>query len=122
MSTPVSGYATPGLVKAAGVAAAAATKIAFDTPLQISAGETRYFKVVADVTVAPASSSISTKILGDAAAVATAAAATVQGSSNFVWSGNTLGTSLVTDADWSNGFSVVGLPALGTDTTVLSKN
>jgi hypothetical protein len=122
MSQPAGSFATPGLVKAAGSAAAAGTKVAFDSALQIPAGQTRYFKVVATVTAAAAGNSISTKVLGDASAAALAIASTVQGSSNFVWSGNTNGTSALTTADWANGYSITGLPSLGTDTTVLSKN
>lgn len=120
-STPVAGFAS-GLLNTTGVNAAAATKVAFDSALQIPAGQTRYFKVVATVTAAAAGDSISTKILGDSAVYAVNTGANAKTNRNFVWSGNTLGTSALGDTDWTGGFSVVGLPALGTDTTVLSKN
>lgn len=120
-SIPVAGF-TSGLLNTTGVNAAAATKVAFDSALQVPAGQTRYFKVVATVTAAAAGNSISTKILGDSAVYALNTGANAKTNRNFVWSGNSQGTSALTATDWTGGFSIVGLPALGTDTTVLSKN
>jgi hypothetical protein len=128
MSQPVSGF-TSGQLNSAGVNAASATAVAINNgtgPLQIPAGSTRYFKVVATVTAAAAGNSITTRILGDATYAASANYTTQAAAKQFVWADNstiagssTLGAGT---ADWAGGYSVVGLPSLGTDSTVLSKN
>jgi hypothetical protein len=64
--------------------------------------------------------------LGDATYAASANYTTQAAAKQFVWADNstiagssTLGAGT---ADWAGGYSVVGLPSLGTDSTVLSKN
>ena len=119
-STIAPGTNPDGSVKLAGSAVNATTTVTFDAPLTVPAGQSRYFKVVEVVTAAAAGNSISTRVTGDAAFAAPAAAA---GAGNFVWSGNKGATpSTVATIDWNNGFNIVGLPASGTDVSVLSKN
>ncbi len=120
MSQPVAGFAS-GKLNTTGAALGAGTKVPFSAVLQIPAGATRYFKTVATVTAVATGNSISTKILGDSAYYAENTAANAKGANNFVWADDHNGATATGDAFWTNGFSVAGLPSLGTDTTVLSK-
>lgn len=129
LSTPISGPFTSGELLAAPGSITSGTDFnaVFSSPVTIPAGTTYYFKVISDVVgVDAAGESISTKLLGDAApvysGVQTAADADADANDDFIWSGNSYGTATtgagptpVTDVDWYNGFSVVGLPATDTD-------
>lgn len=83
------------------------------TPLQVSAGTTLYFAVVADVV--PGSSAttwaISATVLGDSAFDGMKAAASVSG--NFIWSPNATSVSTAATTDWTNGYGVPGLSSSG---------
>lgn len=134
-STPVSGLTADGRMLASNLAgtawASSATELEFyaqtsaaaSTTLQVPAGQTRYFEVRGSVSGATSGANIITTVLGDAAYPSLAAAtfdgtaAAIDGDTNddFIWSPNTTGTSLVTDADWVNGFGIVGLPSGGLD-------
>ena len=114
-STPVSGQASDGQVGAtvAGVVSGATNKtVVTSNPVQVSAGQTVYFELRADI-VPLTSASIVTKIFGDASAAASAIASTQNSASNFVWTPNTNGTSATSDADFVNGANVLGLPSAG---------
>ncbi len=97
--------------------------------LQIPAGSTYYFRVVATVTLtsSPTSGSITTTVLGDAAYPALAANMAVltgvDGDTNddFIWSPNATTTSDTTHVDWTNGYFVSGLPADNMDSSVIVK-
>jgi hypothetical protein len=118
-STAVSGQASDGLVGAASSSVSITggvgrTKVSDGTnnTVQVSAGQTVYFELRGDV-VPSASASIVTKILGDASSIAPSSAASAE-TSNFVWTPNTLGTSVPgTNVDFVNGANVVGLPSAG---------
>jgi len=129
-STPVSGISNTGQMLAADNTAWASattqlefyaqTSAAASTTIQIPAGQTRYFEVRGDVAVSGDGSATVT-LLGDAAFPSLAAAtfdgtaATIDGDANddFIWSPNTTGQAAVTDADWTNGFNVIGLSSSG---------
>lgn len=129
-STPVSGVQTDGGFMATAInpnAFPASTEHSFwaqtsaaaSTTVQVPAGTTRYFEVRGSVAGVTTGSSVVTTLLGDAGFPALAGfdgtATTIHNDSNndFIWSPNTDGASLVTDADWTNGFGVVGLPSGG---------
>ncbi len=134
-STPVSGLTADGRMLASNLGgtawASSATELEFyaqtsaaaSTTLQIPAGATRYFEVRGSVSGAVSGANVITTVLGDAAfpsfatTVFDGTAAAVDGDTNddFLWSPHTTGTSLVTDADWGNGFGIVGLPSGGLD-------
>ncbi|MDD4761428.1 MAG: peptidoglycan-binding domain-containing protein [Candidatus Pacebacteria bacterium] len=110
--------------------------------IQVPAGQTRYFKLVGDVTGKTATTTLSVNLLGDtyainsamtagddnftgasAGAYAFATTATIIHSSeynNFIWSDNATTTSGVSTYDWSNGYSVSGLPSAGMDSETLT--
>jgi len=116
--------------------------------IQVSAGQTRYFKLVGDITGKTATTTLSVNLLGDTYAISSAqnhtaatAADTFSGTSaaesgyafattatiihasemnNFIWSDNATTTSGVSTYDWSNGYAVSGLPAAGMDSETLT--
>lgn len=132
-STPVSGLTADGRMLATNNTAwaSSATELEFyaqtsgaaSTTLQIPAGQTRYFEVRGSVAGATSGASITTTLLGDAAYPSLAGfdstAALIDGDSNddMIWSPNTTGQAAVTDADWVNGFGIVGLPSAGQSVT-----
>lgn len=93
------------------------------TTIQVPAGGTRYFEVRGTVTaVASATSySVTATLDGDSAFPSLAAStfmgneATVDADTNddFIWSPNATTTSLVSHIDWTNGFTLQGLPSSG---------
>jgi hypothetical protein len=119
-SSPVSGQAPDGQIGAthAVVTTGAATSTAVTTnPIQVSAGQTVYFELRADV-VPFTGSSVVTTILGDAAGVSSASATSLEGTTNFfVWTPNTVGTAVKGDPYFVNGASVSGLPSSGFSAT-----
>jgi hypothetical protein len=126
-SSPVSGFSGGLLDSNSGNIATG--NVSFDlgtSELQIPAGGTRYFEVRIDATLSgTGTEQISTKIMGDSAeavgSTLTVAASTAVSAANFVWSGNATTTSESTHLDWTNGYSVPGLPAGGSATKTLQK-
>ena len=132
-STPVSGLTADGRMLSSNNTAWASsstqlefyaqTSAAASTTLQIPAGTTRYFEVVGSVSGATSGASITTTLLGDAAYPSlsgfdsTAALIDADTNDDVIWSPNTTGQSAVTDADWVNGFGLVGLPSGGNSVT-----
>lgn len=111
-------------------------ELEFSSVLDIPNGSTYYFKVVADVTFTPGttpSGFITTKLVGDSDYPSLSTLMTdettldaLSAGENFVWSPNsttTESTSALSRAklDWTGGFSVPGLPSIGTTGTTLSK-
>ena len=103
----------------------AQTSGAASTTVQVPAGQTRYFEVRGSVSGATSGASVTTTLLGDAAYPSLAAstfddtAANIDGDTNddVLWSPNTTGQAATTDADWVNGFGIVGLPSAGNSVT-----
>jgi trimeric autotransporter adhesin len=131
-SSPVSGFTNGQIVATvAGLVSSGDNAAALSSVLQIPEATTYYFKVVGDVALTAGSGtfsgSVTTRISGDAAYPAISGlmsyAATVQADTNddFVWSPNATTSSLSTHLDWSNGYSVSGLPSAGTDAFTISK-
>ena len=96
--------------------------------LTIPAGGTYYFKVTGDVTQVAGSTgsagTVTTKLTGDSAypSLATLMGVYAGGLGNFVWSPlSTTTTAATTNIDWTNGFTVPGLPSGGTDSFTLTK-
>lgn len=141
-SQPISGQAAGGLIGAAvaNITSNTAFYIAPTTnPISIPANSTIYFELTGAVALSGQTSySAVTTLLGDSAAATTltsgydvgtstkAANSSTQGKvaatgANFIWSGNSTTTSAfgaAKDVDWTNGFSVPGLPAAGLIKTV----
>lgn len=153
-------YGTSGLLNNGGLAVAGAAstgefEVLFNPnagsgstaeAIQVPAGQTRYFKLVGDITGATSSTTLSVNLLGDSydldmamdtgadtfsgTALATGAyaysyattAAIVHAadSNNFIWSDNATTTSGVSTYDWVNGYVVSGLPAAGMDSETLT--
>jgi len=134
-STPVSGLTADGRMLASNLAgtawASSATQLevtaqtaaAASTTVQIPAGQTRYFEVRGSVSGATSGANVITTLLGDAAFPALsgfdgtfdAINEEIGSNNDFIWSPNTTGTAVTGDADWVNGFGVVGLPSGGLD-------
>ncbi len=116
------GFSNPAPGTTGGVAVASPTLVGNTwtasfgaTPFEIPAGTTYYFLLKG--TVAAGSNqnyNVNTTLVGDASDLAPAMN-TVSGLSaqNFLWSPNSNSTSATTDADWSNGYGVTGLPSFG---------
>jgi len=132
-STTVGGSFTAGQVVATvtGLVSNGNNDAILSSILTISAGQTVYFKVVADVAqvagTTGSAGTVSTKIIGDSAydAAGTLAglmAVYATGLGNFVWSPlSTSTTASLVNADWTNGYQVTGLPSAGTDSFTLTK-
>ena len=126
-SQAISGQSTGGQIGStkAGVAAAAFTMApseAGHSPVQVPAGQTYYFELRGSVAGVQTGSSVVTTLLGDGAYGTTftsgyqaqnVAQATSSDSKNFVWSGNSTTTAGLFDTDWSDGYSIPGLPSSG---------
>ncbi|MDO8493327.1 MAG: hypothetical protein Q7S19_02170 [bacterium] len=95
-------------------------------PIQIPAGQTRYFDVTGSVSGSRAGASISTQLEGDSAyptgssPMLTAVGVDSDVNSDFIWSPNSRVTSDRFDQDWTNGFGVVGLNGTNNLGTVIS--
>jgi len=135
-STPVSGLRSDGGILATDILAtgnatwaSSATDLNFvaSTPVQVPASATRYFEVRGTVASATTGASVQTSLQGDAAYPALAGnddtLTNIDADTNddFIWSPNTTGTSVVGDADWTNGFGLLGLPSSNMASEVLSK-
>ena len=118
----------PGAFTNAQVVSTVTTLVAGNNTMTISPilivpkGSTYYFKVVGDVTQAGGTApkgTVTTKLIGDSAYPSLATTlldTTTLVGSNFVWSPmSTSTTAATTNQDWTNGYSVVGLPSGGTD-------
>ncbi len=132
-SSPVSGF-TDGLVYdgtdgigVSGTSGEGSIETELTSVLQIAAGQTVYFKVVADITFTNGTGAfvgnVTTKLLGDAAFPADEAtlmttetdADADATNDDFIWSPNSTTTSANAgaNADWTNGYGVPGLPSAG---------
>lgn len=141
-STPVSGISSDGGLASSTVLASgntvwvssatqidisAQTTTGASTTVEIPAGQTRFFEVRGTVAGAATGASISTALQGDAAYPSlsgfTANFSSINGDTNndFIWSPNSTTTSVTADADWTNGFGLVGLPSSNMSAEVLSK-
>lgn len=129
-TTPVSGQGASGLIGStfcqsacSGADPYTVTIAASSTPIQVPAGQTYYFELRASVSGVVSGSSIVTKLKGDSAYttgltsgfnVATSAGATSTSADQFTWAGNSTTTAdFVNAVDWSNGYSLPGLPSSG---------
>ncbi|OHA27333.1 MAG: hypothetical protein A3C06_00590 [Candidatus Taylorbacteria bacterium RIFCSPHIGHO2_02_FULL_46_13] len=139
-SQGISGVSTGGQVMVANQATTTSgntiafypqTSASASTTIQVPAGQTRYFEVRATtVTGTGTSYSVSMALNGDAAYPAQSGGLTsnasttvtmVDGSAanganterDFIWSPNSTTTATIHDVDWTNGFSLLGLPASG---------
>ena len=89
------------------------------TPVQVPAGSTYYFELRGTVAGSGTTYSVNTTLNGDSAyptVIATThnvATSSALSASNFIWAGNSTSTSAGADVDWSNGFSLPGLPSAG---------
>jgi len=119
-STPVSGQGASGLIGTTRTATSTSNVqlgVSSPTaPLEIPAGGTRYFELRGSVGGLTTGSSITTTLLGDSAYSTLAATSSL--AVNFVWSPNATTTSNATHADWTSGYSVIGLPSSGLIQTV----
>ena len=128
-SQPISGQNSSGQIGALALATtsiaggttgtlAFAPNMASGAQIEVPAGQTYYFELRGTITGVTTGSSVVTVLNGDSNVPAVASGYqvnTVAGlsASNFIWSGNSNHTSAVTDTDWSNGYSIPGLPSSG---------
>jgi hypothetical protein len=94
--------------------------VASTNPIQVPAGSTIYFELKGTVADVGSGSSVTTTLVGDSAYPSFAtfmAQANALSASSFVWSPNATSTATVHSNDWTNGYGVVGLPAVGTSQT-----
>lgn len=129
-SVPVSGLRSDGALLASDTdnpAVATDIQVVASTPVQVPANSTRYFEVRGTIAGAITGSSIQTSLQGDAAYAAlagfddTLTNIDADANDDFIWSPNTTGTSAAGDADWVNGFGLIGLPSSNMSSEVLSK-
>ena len=115
-SSPISGQGTSGQVGSTltGAQLVGEFKIVPTTNgVQIPAGTTYYFELRGSASGVTTGASVVTTLTGDSTAQAITQAATATTSHSFAWSGNSTTTSSFFHADWTNGFSLEGLPASG---------
>ncbi len=123
-SQAISGQGTGGLIGTQVNTAINGTAFTYTptNPVQVPAGQTYYFELRASVAGVTTGSSVVTTLLGDSAypaVIGSAGAYNVATSSNltaaskFIWAGNSTSTSATADVDWSNGYSLPGLPSSG---------
>ncbi|MBI4135059.1 MAG: hypothetical protein HY471_03075 [Candidatus Sungbacteria bacterium] len=93
--------------------------------IQIPAGTVRYFELQADVRGAASGDAVAVFLRGDQVFSGVGSLAGIDAAANsvnnFIWSGNSTTTSLVTAPDWANGALLPGLPAGGTATQVITR-
>ena len=102
---------------------------ALSSILTIPLGQTYYFKVIGDVAqVAGTTNSagtVTTKLVGDATystGITTLMGTYAAALGNFIWSPVSTTTPATGNIDWTNGFTVPGLPSGGTDSFTLTKS
>src|SRR3989338_1158728 len=104
--------------------------------IQVPAGTTRYFDVVATVSSVSTNSSVSTQLEGDAAFptngisgitpltgyMAKVGIVGINGDNNndFIWSPNATTTATISHQDWTNAYGVIGLPSTNMSAEVVS--
>lgn len=114
-STPVSGFTAAGLLGSGDMTGVPGKDFRFVLPstLQIPAGTTRYFEVRGAVQPTGPNGFIRTTLVGDQYLYPVETYSSLQAKSFFMWTPNSVTTSALTDADWTNGYGVTGLPAVG---------
>jgi hypothetical protein len=121
-SNGISGQGTGGQIGATLTYGANPLNFTPTNPVVIPAGSTYYFEVRASVAGVISGSSVVTKLLGDSAYgttftsgfnAQTLAQASTTDTKNFIWSGNSTSTPAAGDVDWSDGYSIPGLPSSG---------
>ncbi|MDO8552954.1 MAG: peptidoglycan-binding domain-containing protein [bacterium] len=114
-STPISGQGSSGLIGTTRTATSTSEiqlgPSSPTSPVEVPAGATYYFELRGSVGGVTTGSSITTTLLGDSSYSTLAATSSV--TANFVWSPNATTTSNATHADWTSGYSVIGLPSGG---------
>ncbi|MCK5021668.1 MAG: peptidoglycan-binding protein [Candidatus Pacebacteria bacterium] len=119
----------------AGTTTGADNELVLNSPIQIPAGETYYFKVIGTTSIVSgtgtdANNWVKAYITGDSAyhvgsANLMDAAATVDdesgGNDAFVWSPYATTTSAILHADWTNGYKISGLPSDGMDAETINQ-
>jgi len=113
-----SGFSIPAGGTTGGIVGTTATSsdvvtTTMSTPLEIPAGSTEYFLLKGTVSPNGTTYNIATTLQGDSTNLAPNATTTALTSGNFIWSANATTTALTTSPDWTNGFSVTGLPSIG---------
>lgn len=95
-------------------------KITLTQPLEIPAGQTYYIEAVAPISGITQNSGVTITLGGDGNQTLGNALTTYAGESDsaFVWSPNDKTTSQFSDNDWTNGYSIPGLPASGISQTI----
>jgi hypothetical protein len=135
-STPVSGVRADGALDLAGFTVVDATDQDFiienaagtPTPLEIPAGTTRYFELRGVASGVGTNDTVSSSLRGDAAYPSLAtlmdSATNIDADANndFIWSPQATSTPGITSNDWTNGFGIIGLPAVNMTTEVLSES
>lgn len=114
-SSPISGQGTSGQIGST-VASTGASEfkiVPATNAVQVPAGSTYYFELRGSASGVTTGASVVTTLTGDSTAQAITQAATATTSHSFVWAGNSTTTSTFFHADWTNGFSLDGLPASG---------
>jgi hypothetical protein len=130
-SQAVPGSSSAGLLNSGTYTAAVvgSNKVVLDSPLQLSANTTYYFKVVGDVAQIAGTNgthgTIQTYVLGGDSQLGsypfmdTGSAA--KNAANFVWSPNaTTSPTNIGSTDWTTGYGLPGLPSTGMPATTLS--
>jgi hypothetical protein len=114
-SQPVSGVGTGGYIPTSYVGGMyVAAPSSSGTPLQVPAGQVRYFEFRGSVSGASAASSVTTTLLSDPAFVPLQSGIVLrEKDTNFVWSPNTTTTAPFSASDWTGGYAVPGLSASG---------
>jgi hypothetical protein len=91
-------------------------------PVEVPAGQTYYFELRGSVTNVQSGAAVVTKLNGDSSYGTTyngynvSSSTVATSSSYFVWSGNSTTTAAMnaaSDVDWTNGYSLPGLPSSG---------
>ena len=102
---------------AAGSPVTLVVKPAGTANIQVPAGSTYYFELRATVAGVQTGSSVSTTLLGDSAYPSLPVSTYVSNSTitgaKFIWSPNATTTAVANDNDWTNGYSLPGLPSGG---------
>lgn len=131
LSSGVSGFTDGQVVATIATLANGNNNATTSSPVTVPMGSTYYFKVTGDVSQIAGSTgsagTVTTKIVGDSAfptpvATLMSNATGLISSYNFVWSPlSTTTTAAAANVDWTNGYSVPGLPSGGTDAWTLTK-
>lgn len=93
-------------------------------PLQVPAGETRYFELTGTVSGSDGGDTVTSSVDGDAAypslstLMATGQSIDADTNDDLIWSPNATTTSSTSHADWTNGFQVAGFPSAGISDTL----